>query len=42
MTDVEDTDEVIEGPPPLGAEEPGYVGASLSNPDTPTLLGSTG
>jgi hypothetical protein len=26
MTDVEDTDEVIEGPPPLGAEEPGYVG----------------
>jgi hypothetical protein len=26
MTDVEDTDEVIEGSPPLGAEEPGHVG----------------
>ena len=26
MTDVEDTDEVIEGLPPLGAEEPDCVG----------------
>jgi hypothetical protein len=42
MTDFEDTHEVIEGPPTLGAEETGCVGGFVEQSGQPTLLGLTG